>query len=208
MLLEMFYRKRICPVVSLIFRRTCGSISNVLNYKNVIWTTPTWFIVTYDCCFSLRAPFGPLFDYFLSWTLCCYSKSVWWRCWWSAWLFQGYFHWSFSQEWPGRPPLFSIELWNKFNRTAEELPGTYGNIETWHNSFQANVSSTHPMFWKFLDVLRLVWVRMLQKQAGHAPEPQRRSYSDCNTRILRIVDDYQNRQVMDYLRNITHDFSL
>ena len=34
---------------------------------------------------------------------------------------------------------------------------------------------------------------MLQNQAGHAPEPQRRRYADRNARILRIVDDYPNR---------------
>ena len=37
------------------------------------------------------------------------------------------------------PPLFPIELWDMFNRTAEELPRTNNNIEARHNSFQANV---------------------------------------------------------------------
>ena len=48
---------------------------------------------------------------------------------------------------------------------------------------------------------------MLQNQAGHAPEPQRRRYADCNARILGTVDDYTNRQVMDYLRHIAHKLS-
>ena len=100
----------------------------------------------------------------------------------------------FCRNTPRRPPFFPIELWNIFNRTAEELPRANNNNEAWHNSFQANVSSTHPTFWKFLDMLlreeRIVRVRMLQNQAGHALEPQRRRYADCNARILRIVDDY------------------
>ena len=33
MLFEMFYRRLIYPVVSSIFHRTCGSISNVLDYN-------------------------------------------------------------------------------------------------------------------------------------------------------------------------------
>ena len=49
---------------------------------------------------------------------------------------------------------------------------------------------------------------MLQNQAGHAPEPQRRKYADCNARLLRIVDDYPNGQVMDYLQHIVHNLSL
>ena len=111
---------------------------------------------------------------------------------------------------PRRPPLFPIELWNRFHRTADELSRTNNNIEAWRNSFQANVSSTHPTFWKFLDVLlreeRIVRVRMLQNQVGHASEPQRRRCADCNARILKFVDDYPNRQVMDYLRHIAHQF--
>ena len=89
------------------------------------------------------------------------------------------------------------------NQPDEQLPRTNNNIEVWHNSFQANVSSTHPKLWKFLDVLLreecIVPVRILQNQARHAPEPRRRRYADCNALFLRIADDYPDRQVMDYL---------
>ena len=49
---------------------------------------------------------------------------------------------------------------------------------------------------------------MLQNQAGHAPEPKNRRYADCNAHILRIVNDYPNRQIMGYLRHIAHNLSL
>ena len=49
---------------------------------------------------------------------------------------------------------------------------------------------------------------MLQNQAGYTPEPQWRRYPDCKARILRIVGDYPNRQVMNYLRHIAHNLSL
>ena len=118
----------------------------------------------------------------------------------------------FRRNAPRRPPFFPMVLWNMLNRTAEELPRTNNNIEAWHNSFQANVSSTHPTFRKFLDLLlREEWtvrVRMLQNQAGRAPEQQRRRYADCNARILIIVDDCPNRKVMDYLRHIARNLSL
>ena len=35
----------------------------------------------------------------------------------------------FRRNAPRRPPLFPIELWNMFNRAAEELPRTNNNIE-------------------------------------------------------------------------------
>ena len=108
---------------------------------------------------------------------------------------------------PGRPLLFPIELWKMLDRATEELPRTNSNIEVLHNGFRANVSFTHPTIWTFLDVLlreeRIIWVRMLQNQAGHALEPQRRRYADSNARILRIVKDYPN-----YLQHIAHNLFL
>ena len=59
----------------------------------------------------------------------------------------------FCRNAPLHPALFPIELWNMFYQTAEELPRTNNNIKAWHNSFQVNFSSTHPIFWKFLAVL-------------------------------------------------------
>ena len=107
-------------------------------------------------------------------------------------------------------PLFPIK----------DLLQTIINIEAWHNNFQVNVSSTHPTFWKFLDVLlreeRIVQVKMFQNQAAHAPELQRRRYDDCNgvctyfknAHILRIVNDYPNLKIRDYLRHIAHKLFL
>ena len=60
----------------------------------------------------------------------------------------------FRRNAPRRPPLFPIDLWNMFNRTDEELPRTNNSIEGWHRGFQSNVSSCHPTFWKFLEVLQ------------------------------------------------------
>ena len=167
-----------------------------------------WFAVTYDCCLSLRAPQDVVnsFD-----VLCVVIRNQYDG---DADEVLDYFENTyigrFLRNAPRRPPLFPIELWNRFHRTADELSRTNNNIEAWRNSFQANVSSTHPTFWKFLDVLlreeRIARVRMLQNQVGHAPEPQRRRCADCNARILKFVDDYPNRQVMDYLRHIAHQF--
>lgn len=112
---------------------------------------------------------------------------------------------------PRRQPTFSIELWNMFNRTDDELPRTNNSVEGWHRGFQANVSACHPIFWKFLEVLKteesIIRAGILQNQGGHPPPPQRRRYVDCNARILRIVDDYPNRQRMDYLRSIAHNIA-
>ena len=101
---------------------------------------------------------------------------------------------------PRRQPMFAIQIWNMFHRTDNELPRTNNSVEGWHRSFQAHVSSCHPVFWKFLSVLKneenLMRVSITQHLAGHQPPAQRRRYLDCNRRILTIVDDYPNRQTI------------
>ena len=56
----------------------------------------------------------------------------------------------------------------------------------WHNSFQVNVSSTSPMFWKCLDVLlrekRIVRIRMLQNQMD-----MHRNRKDADTLITILI---------------------
>ena len=109
-------------------------------------------------------------------------------------------------------PLFSIELWNMFHRTDAELPRTNNSVEGWHRSFQGHVSSCHPNFWKFLQVLKneesVIRVDIMQQLGGHVDPPRRARYVDCNTRIVRIVDDYPNRELIPYLRAIAHNLTL
>ena len=108
-------------------------------------------------------------------------------------------------------PLFPINTWNMFNRTNDELPRTNNNVEGWHRRFSLQVSSCHPTIWKFIDLLKeeenFVRVEIVQQLVGHAPQAQRRRYRDCNQRILTIVEDYQNRDRIQYLRAIAHNIA-
>ena len=87
-----------------------------------------------------------------------------------------------------------------FNRTNKELPRTNNAAEGWHRSFQANVATYHPTFWKFIGTLKneesLIRTAILQNQGGHQLPPQRRRYIDRSAH-MRILDDYHNRQRMD-----------
>ena len=110
-----------------------------------------------------------------------------------------------------RVPLFDLGLWNMYNQTLDDLPRTNNAVEGWHRSFQANVGAYHPNFWKFIDILKreqnLTQVNTAQAQAGHQPEPQRRRYLDSNQRIKNIVQDYHNRDIMQYLWGLAHNTS-
>ena len=53
----------------------------------------------------------------------------------------------------------------------------------------------------------IVRVGILQNEGGHQPPPQRRRYVGCNHRILRIANDFPNRQIIGFLRNIAHNLA-
>ena len=86
------------------------------------------------------------------------------------------------------------------------MPRTNNHIEGWHRRFQGLCSCYHPGFWKFVEILKkensLNRVEIVQAEAGHPPLAQRRRYVNCNERILTIVDDYQSRDYLQYLRGI------
>ena len=54
----------------------------------------------------------------------------------------------------------------------------------------------------------LTQVNIAQARAGHPAEPQRRRYQDSNQRIKNIVQDYPNRNIMQYLRGLAHNISM
>ena len=55
------------------------------------------------------------------------------------------------------------------------------------------MSSCYSSFWKFLRVLKdeesSIRVDILQQLGGHVDPPRRARYIDCNSDIVRIVDD-------------------
>ena len=81
-----------------------------------------------------------------------------------------------------RAPLFDLALWNMYDQ----------------------------FIWKFIDILK--WeqshVNISQARAGHQPEPECRRYQDSNRRIKNIVQDYHNRDRLQYLRSLAHNISM
>ena len=85
---------------------------------------------------------------------------------------------------PRRTAMFLVVPWNMFHRTDGEIPRTNNSVEGWHRSFQAHVSSCHPILWKLLQILQneenYIRVKIIRNEVGHPAEPQRRRYMDCN----------------------------
>ena len=74
---------------------------------------------------------------------------------------------------PCLAPLFAINLCNMYHRTNDGLPRTNNSEERWYLGFQGHLSSCHPTFWRFLNVLNkeesLVYVSIFQYMGGHKP---------------------------------------
>ena len=111
-----------------------------------------------------------------------------------------------------RALLFDLALCNIYDQTIGNLLRTNNAVEGWHRRFQENVGGYHPNVWKFIDILKLEQslnhVNISQARAGHQPEPQRRRYQDSNRQIKNIVQDYHNRDRLQYLHGFAHNISM
>lgn len=109
-------------------------------------------------------------------------------------------------------PLFVREVWSVHSRVQNELPRTNNSVEGWHRKMQAAVAAHHPNIWRFLTVLQreqsFLNVKISQQLGGHPVEPPRKKYRDCNARIMNIVNDFVNREHLDYLRAIAHNIQV
>ena len=89
------------------------------------------------------------------------------------------------------------------HRTDAEFPRTNNSVEGWHRNFQGHLSSCHPSFSKLLQMLRneesVIRDDILQQSSSYVDLLQRARYVDCNARIVRIVDDYLNRELITEL---------
>lgn len=125
----------------------------------------------------------------------------------------------FEDIWIGRPqrrqrrraPYFPHDMWNCFDGVNEGLPKTNNSIEGWHRGFEQQISADHPSIWKFIEAIQreqsLHELQIEQYIGGLEGPPTRKKYRDCAERIARIVANYDQRNIYDFLRGIAHNIS-
>ena len=97
---------------------------------------------------------------------------------------------------------------------AKNPPDKNPPEKTYEHKIYFTSINSHPNFWKFINILKreqsLNHVNISQARAGHQPEPQRLDgrYQDSNRRIKNIVQDYHNRDRLQYLRGLAHNISM
>lgn len=69
---------------------------------------------------------------------------------------------------------------------------------------------TNPTLWKFIVELRKVQAeRDIYYEflvAGNEPPPTKRVYIEAGNRIERLVREYRERNLIEYLRGLAHNF--
>jgi hypothetical protein len=108
--------------------------------------------------------------------------------------------------------LFSMELWNVYDRVSTNLPRSNNSIEGWHNAFATRVSIAHPTITKLTDKIRREQskfeIDIAQIRQGQEPKPKKASYRKLDERIKRLVDDYSNVDLGEYLKGLAANVSL
>ena len=99
------------------------------------------------------------------------------------------------------PPTFSIDLWNVYERTLNQLPNTNNGVEGFHNALQASVTNTHPNFWKLINILKTEEYLSKKKviDAERGETATKKKYKDVYKRLLSIVRSYDQNRKQHYL---------
>lgn len=103
-------------------------------------------------------------------------------------------------------PRFPPSMWSVYDRTLANEDRTNNFAEAAHKRLQRELDVSHPSLWKFIDGLRTVQAGLdLMQEAylrGETPPAKRSRYSRNDERILKIVNDFENRTLLEYLQGI------
>ncbi|KAJ4435245.1 hypothetical protein ANN_23823 [Periplaneta americana] len=110
-------------------------------------------------------------------------------------------------------PRYLRNIWNCYQQTVEYVSRTINTYEGWHTKLNTLIGMTHPSLYRLLEQLqRDVADRDIEKlQAGDSPPTKKRKYTQLDSRIARIVQNYEEYKTqgnaLTYLRDIDHNLS-
>ncbi|XP_073417134.1 uncharacterized protein [Dendrobates tinctorius] len=107
-------------------------------------------------------------------------------------------------------PLFPVQFWNVYERTLNDQQRTNNDVEGWHRSFRETCGTHFQNIYRFINCLKhqqeLHSFEIIQKIAGNPIAARNKKYAAISARVKRIVQDFDNRSLMDYLRGIAYSF--
>ena len=127
----------------------------------------------------------------------------------------GYFHKTYiglnqADSSVGRP-LFAIKFWNVNERTKNDDHRTNNQVEGWHRRFQSVLSCGNPGFFTCVKALKREQVNTTNKvnrlQTGFSVKKRKNKYIALNDRLKKIVEEREERTVMEFLRAIARNYT-
>ncbi len=119
----------------------------------------------------------------------------------------------YEDTWLGRNGVnarFPPHLWNVNHRVLNEQRKTNNNVEGWHSGFNQKMADAYPSIYRMIELLKQEQLRqeniLTQLLAGHPPPAPNRVYQNLNARVLRIVQGYAERPILEFLRAIAYNY--
>ncbi|KAK0408673.1 hypothetical protein QR680_004091 [Steinernema hermaphroditum] len=111
-----------------------------------------------------------------------------------------------------RSPQFAVDMWNCHDRVLKNDPRTNNRAEAAHRRLQRELGADHPSIWKFIESLRKVQIGVDKSfedmLIGRPAEQKRKKYRDADLRIRRLVDGYDEDNLLDFLRGIATNIGM
>ena len=126
----------------------------------------------------------------------------------------------FEDNYLGRPSRhgqprasnFAIEIWSMYQQAELGLSRTNNAVEGWHRAFQHTVGYVHPTVYKLINSMRLEQSHTenlkAKIDAGQNLVTKNQKYVRVTAAIRRLVDNFNQRKPLDYLRGISHNIEL
>ncbi|XP_042143102.1 uncharacterized protein LOC121833694 [Ixodes scapularis] len=111
-----------------------------------------------------------------------------------------------------RPALFPHDFWSCYERITEGLPRTNNHVESWHNAFQKSLGLHHPDTYKlvaaFLREQSLTEQKLADVLRGEPQRSSKATYVRVAKNLSKLVEEYDQRCMLEYLRGVAQSFSL
>lgn len=108
-------------------------------------------------------------------------------------------------------PMFPPHLWSVANNIEYALPRTTNSVEAWHRRWEVLVGREHVGIFKIIKEMQKEQKKVeldIEMILRGTPRPsQKQRDRDRENRIQTVLNDRNNRSIIDFLRGIAHNIS-
>jgi len=108
------------------------------------------------------------------------------------------------------PPMFPPSLWSVLESVERGYPRTQNAVEAWHRRWGSLVGTAHPGVYTIIQKLqqeqRTVETNIESLVRGTRVKVIKKKDREREARILLLTQERNNREIVDFLRGIAHNF--